>query len=57
MKEISEKTGLPQATVSVIVNDMQKNDILTETTGFSRNKIFMLKYYVVVLMNLFYHFF
>lgn len=46
MKEICEKTVLPQATVSAIVNDMHKNKILTEITGFSRNKIFMLKYYV-----------
>ena len=46
MKEICEKTGLPQRTVSDIVNDMQKNNILTETTGFSRNKVFMLKSYV-----------
>ena len=46
MKEIGEKTNLPQATVSVIVNDMQKIEILMETTGFSRNKVFMLKDYV-----------
>lgn len=46
MKDICEKTNLPQATVSVIVNDMQKGEILTETTGFSRNKVFMLKNYV-----------
>ena len=46
MKEICEKTGLHQPTVSGIVNDMQKSEILTETTGFSRNKVFMLKKYV-----------
>ena len=46
IKEICEKTNLPQATVSVIVNHMQKSEILTETTGFSRNKVFMLESYV-----------
>ena len=46
MKEVCEITKLPQATVSVIVNDMQKQNILVETTGFSRNKTFLLKEYV-----------
>ena len=46
IKEIYNKTGLPQRTVSGIVNDLQKNDILVETTGFSRNKTFLLKEYV-----------
>ena len=45
MKDICEKTKLPQATVSVIVNDMRKNGLLEETTGFSRNKAFLLKSY------------
>ena len=46
IKDIYNKTGLPQRTVSGIVNDMQKNDILVETTGFTRNKTFILKDYV-----------
>ncbi|MCL2030449.1 MAG: Fic family protein [Oscillospiraceae bacterium] len=46
MKDICEKAGLPQATVSVIVNDMHKNELLEEITGFSRNKVYMLTDYV-----------
>ena len=46
MKEICEKANLPQRTVSDIVNEMQKNGLLLETTGFSRNKVYMLKDYV-----------
>ena len=46
IKEIHNKTGLPQRTVSGIVSDLYKNDILVETTGFSRNKTFLLKEYV-----------
>jgi len=46
MKEICEKANLPQRTVSGIVNEMQKNGLLLETTGFSRNKVYMLKDYV-----------
>jgi sialic acid synthase SpsE len=46
MKEICEIASLPQRTVSGIVNEMQKNGLLLETTGFSRNKVYMLKDYV-----------
>jgi len=46
MKDICEKANLPQATVSGIVNDMYKNGFLEETTGFSRNKVYLLKDYV-----------
>jgi len=48
MKEICEKTSLQQRTASNIASDMQKRGILLETTGFSRNKTFMLKEYVDV---------
>jgi len=46
INEICENTGLIKRTVFDIVNDMQEQQILTETTGFSRNKVFMLKKYV-----------
>ena len=46
MREICEKADLPQATVSNIVNDMQRKGILVEITGFLRNKAYMLKDYV-----------
>ena len=46
MKDICEKTSLIQQTVSNIVKDMCKSKILVETTGFSRNKMFVLKDYV-----------
>jgi DNA-binding IclR family transcriptional regulator len=46
MKDICTKTDLAQRTVSDIVNDMQKNNILMETSGFLRNKTYLLKDYV-----------
>ena len=46
MKDICNHTGLAQRTVSDIVNDMQKNGMLKETTGYSRNKTFLLSEYV-----------
>jgi Fic family protein len=46
VNELCEKTGLIKRNVFNIINDMQKQQILTETTGFSRNKVFMLKSYV-----------
>jgi len=45
MRDICEKAKLPQATVSGIVNDMQRNGLLEETTGFSRNKVYLLRCY------------
>ena len=45
MKEICERTKLPQRTVLNIVNDMQENGILLETTGYSRNRAYLLKDY------------
>ena len=46
IKEICAKTSLQQRTVSNIVNDMRFHGILTETTGFTRNKSFILQKYV-----------
>ena len=46
MRDICEQTDLPQRTISGIVNEMQKNGLLLETTGFLRNKVYMLKNYV-----------
>jgi Fic family protein len=45
MRDICEKAKLSQATVSGIVNDMHKNRLLEETTGFSRNKMYLLRSY------------
>ena len=46
MKDICYKAKLPQRTASDIVKDMHKNGLVIETTGFSRNKVYMLKDYV-----------
>ena len=46
IKEICEKTGLIQQTVSNIVSDMNKKEILTESARLSRNRMYVLKDYV-----------
>ena len=51
IKDICDKTNLTQPTVSSIVNDMQKNGLLEETTGFTRNKTYSLKNYIEAFKN------
>ena len=46
MKDVCEKTDLRLRTVYNIINSMQDHNMIVETTGFLRNKIFMLKDYV-----------
>jgi DNA-binding MarR family transcriptional regulator len=46
MNMVSEKAKLPIRTVVNIVNELSDKGLLQETTGFSRNKVYILKDYV-----------
>ena len=46
MNSLCKKTNLLQRTARNIVNDMQGIGLLDEATGFSRNRVYLLRTYI-----------
>ena len=50
-KKIMELTGMPMSTLNGVISEMQKEGILKETTGFSKNQLFVFQEYVDIFLS------
>lgn len=48
---MSEITGIKLTTINGIVNALLDKDIITETTGYSRNQIFAFEKYINLFLK------
>ena len=51
INEIESITSLSRTAVTSIINELQKSKILSEITGFSRNKLYVLYEYFMIFAN------
>ena len=49
--KMSEITGIKLTTINGIVNALLEKDIITETTGYSRNQIFAFEKYINLFLK------
>lgn len=50
-KKISEALELPESTVNGVINELKSAHIIRETTGYSRNQIFVFSEYVEIFLS------
>ena len=50
-KKISETLQMPESTVNGVINELKKANIIKETTGYSKNQIFVLSEYVEIFLT------
>ncbi len=50
-KKISEALKMPESTVNGVINELKYANIIKETTGYSRNQIFVFSQYVEIFLS------
>ena len=50
-KKIAEALDMPESTVNGVINELKSANIIKETTGYSRNQIFVFSEYVEVFLS------
>lgn len=50
-KKIADALGMPDSTVNGVVNELKRVNIIKETTGFSKNQIFVFSEYVNIFLS------
>ncbi len=50
-KKISEALEMPESTVNGVINELKSANIIKETTGYSRNQIFVFAEYVEIFLS------
>ena len=50
-KKIAEALGMPESTVNGVINELKSANIIKETTGYSRNQIFVFSEYVEIFLS------
>ena len=50
-KKIIESLNMPESTVNSVINELEKANIIRETTGYSRNQIFVFYEYVEIFLS------
>ncbi len=50
-KKISEALKMPESTVNGVINELKSANIIKETTGYSRNQIFVFSEYVDIFLS------
>lgn len=50
-KKISEALKMPESTVNGVINELKSANIIKETTGYSRNQIFVFSEYVEIFLS------
>ena len=50
-KKISEALKMPESTVNGVINELKSANIIKETTGYSRNQIFVFSEYVKIFLS------
>jgi Fic family protein len=50
-KKISEALEMPESTVNGVINELKSANIIKETTGYSRNQIFVFSEYVEIFLS------
>lgn len=50
-KKIAEITGMPMSTLNGVISEMQKANILKESTGYSKNQLFIFQEYVNIFLS------
>ena len=50
-KKLADLTGIKEGTVKNIINCLLENDIIVETTGYSRNQIFTFQKYTDLFLK------
>ena len=50
-KKIAEALDMPESTVNGVINELKSANIIKETTGYSRNQIFVFSEYVKIFLS------
>lgn len=50
-KKLADALGMPDSTVNGVVNELKRINIIKETTGFSKNQIFVFSEYVNIFLS------
>ena len=50
-KKLTELTEMKSSTIKDTVNSLLKNDIIVETTGYSRNQVFAFQKYIDLFLK------
>lgn len=50
-KKLADALGMPDSTVNGVVNELKRVNIIKETTGFSKNQIFVFSEYVNIFLS------
>lgn len=50
-KKLGDALGMPDSTVNGVVNELKRVNIIKETTGFSKNQIFVFSEYVNIFLS------
>lgn len=50
-KKIAEALDMPESTVNGVINELKSANIIKETTGYSRNQIFVFSEYVEIFLS------
>lgn len=50
-KKISEALEMPESTVNGVITGLKNENIIKETTGYSRNQVFVFAEYVDIFLS------
>ena len=50
-KKIADALEMPESTVNGVIKELKENKIITETTGYTRNQIFVFSEYIKVFLS------
>lgn len=50
-KKISDALKMPESTVNGVINELKLSNIIKETTGYSRNQIFVFSEYIEIFLS------
>ena len=50
-KKISDALKMPESTVNGVINELKLSNIIKETTGYSRNQIFVFSEYIDIFLS------
>ena len=50
-KKLARKLNMPDSTINGVINELVKSNIIKETTGYSKNQIFVFEEYVNIFLS------
>lgn len=51
VERINNALGMPDSTINGVINELVKANIIKETTGYSKNQVFIFKDYINIFLS------